>query len=269
MSSPGLKNFLKSLKPPPPVPRRPQEDGPQRISLLHRMWNAVKPPPPLHENARALTPAQRRRRRLTWSVSASVVLIASGGWAVYLYITSAPQRASVMLQEGMRSAAAGNEADAVKRFTRAVEIWPSLTTAYFERGLAHQALNEQDLALADFVQVVKADPNMGAAHTALGTIYRQRGDMLHAENEFTLAINLKDDLDAYYQRGQVYELRGEHQKAISDFDVAISQMRDAPYVYLARAAARENLGDKDGAEEDRKTSLQLQNHGDPSLKADR
>jgi tetratricopeptide (TPR) repeat protein len=269
MSSSGLKNLWKALKPPPPVPRRPQQDGPQRISLLHRMWNAVKPPPPLHETARVLTPAQRRRRRLIWSLSTAVFLLASGGWALYRYITSAPQRASVMLQEGMRSAAAGNEADAVKRFTRAVEIWPSMTTAYFERGLAHQTLNEQDLALADFVKVVDADPNMGAAHTALGSIYRQRGDMQRAENEFTVAINLNGDLDAYYQRGQVYESRGEHQKAISDFDVAISQLRGAPYVYLARAAAREGMGDKDGAEEDRKTSVQLQNHGDPSQNPDR
>ena len=81
-------------------------------------------------------------------------------------------------------------------------------------------------------------------------------------NEFSAAISLNGDLDAYYQRGQVYESLGEHQKAIADYDVAISQMRDAPYIYLARASAREHLGDKDGAAEDRKTSGQLQNRVD-------
>jgi tetratricopeptide (TPR) repeat protein len=260
MGSSGLKNLWKALKPPPAVPRRPQPEDPGKVSLLRRMWDAVKPPPAVYDASRALTPEQRRRRRWMIAIPVIVVVIGSGGWSLYLHISSAPQRATAMLQEGMRVAATGDDAAAVKLYTQAVETWPSLTNAYYQRGLARQILNEQDLALADFEKVVNANPNMGPAHTALGSLFRQRGDIQRALNEFGLAIQLTGDVDAYYQRGQVYESLGEHQKAIADYDSAISQIRDAPYVYAARALARENLGDKDGAEEDRQTSVELQVH---------
>jgi tetratricopeptide (TPR) repeat protein len=129
-----------------------------------------------------------------------------------------------------------------------------------QRGLAHQNLHQQDLALADFQSAINADPDMGAAHNAIGSIFRQRGDNERALNEFSLAIKLDGDIDAYYQRGQVYETMGEHKKAIDDYDVAIGQMRDAPYVYLARALSKAALGDSAGAAEDRKRASQLEYH---------
>ncbi len=155
----------------------------------------------------------------------------------------------------MKLVAVGNFAGAVDQFTRAIDIWPGMTTAFLQRGLAHLSMNQQDLALADFKLAIDADPNMGAAHTGLGSIFRQRGDKQRAIDEFGIAIRLDGDLDAYYQRGQVYETLGEHQKAIDDYDIAINQMRDAPYVYLARAMAKAGLGDNDGAEEDRRKEI--------------
>jgi tetratricopeptide (TPR) repeat protein len=256
----SLKNLWKALKPPPAVPRRRDPDALVRISRVRRLWNAIKPPPSVREPSRVLTPDQRRRRRLIFTSSALAILVGGAGWSLYVYDTSAPQRAAAKLQEGMRLAAVGNDAAAIRLYTRALEISPSLNLARFQRGLAHQNLNEQELSVADFEKVVEADPRMGAAHTALGSIYRQRGDSQRAVAEFSRAIDVNGDMDAYYQRGQVYESLGEHEKAIGDYDAAINQMRDAPYVYLARALARENLGDRDGAEQDRKTSLQLQTH---------
>ena len=182
------------------------------------------------------------------------------GWGAYVYVSSAPQRATVKLQEGMRLAAAGNLTSAADLFTRAIALSPDLTPAYLQRGLAYQGLNQPDLAKADLERAVIADPDLAAAHVALGSIYRQRGDSAHAVTEFNLAIKLSDDIDAYYQRGQVYESQGEHQKAIDDYDAAINVLHDAPYVYLARAAARDQLGDHDGAEQDRRRGEQLQHH---------
>jgi tetratricopeptide (TPR) repeat protein len=58
-------------------------------------------------------------------------------------------------------------------------------------------------------------------------------------------------VEANYQRGQMYESLGEHQKALQDYNLAIGGMPDAPYIYRARALTRENLGDGAGARDDR------------------
>jgi tetratricopeptide (TPR) repeat protein len=258
-----MKNFLKALMPPPAVPRRVEAQTRVKVSALGRAWDAIKPPPAVPKSAPAVSPAERKRRRRIIVLTLSTLVLGSGGWGAYLYISSAPQRAAVKVQEGMRLVAIGNFAAAVDQFTRALEISPGMTTAYLQRGLAHQSLNQPDLALADFTLAIDADPNMGAAHTGLGSLFRQRGDKERAINEFSMAIKLDGDLDAYYQRGQVYESMGEHQKAIDDYDIAINQMRDAPYVYLARAMAKANLGDTDGAEDDRRRGFMLQNHVTP------
>lgn len=137
------------------------------------------------------------------------------------------------------------------RFTRASEIWPQLAPAFLERGLARREQHNIDGALEDFQHAAELDRSLGQAHTELGVIYRDRGDLQRAVNEFSLAIQIVSSTDALYQRGQLYAAEGEHGKAVADYDAAIHEQTDAPYVYRARAMSRDALGDHDGAEEDR------------------
>jgi tetratricopeptide (TPR) repeat protein len=119
-------------------------------------------------------------------------------------------------------------------------------------------MNQVDPAKEDFERAIAGDPNLGPAHTALGEIYRERGDLTRAMTEFTAAINITADTDAFYQRGQVHELLGEHQQAIQDYDAAIHDQPDAPYVYRARAMARDAMGDHDEAQQDRRTAIRIE-----------
>jgi tetratricopeptide (TPR) repeat protein len=251
------KNLWNALKPPPAVPRT-RQPAMQQDSLWSKFWDAVKPPPPIHGAKQAMSP--EKRRRLRWILAITfVVLIGGGGaaWGVHRHAVSVRERASTGLQEGMRSATAGNYAAAVDRFTDSITYGLGTATVYFQRGLAHQSLHQLDLAQADFEKAIQLSPSVGALHTALGSVFRQRGETQRAVDEFTVAINLDQDLNAYYQRGLVYESLGEHRKAIDDYNVAIRQKGDAPYGYLARALARENLGDKAGAAEDRQKGAEL------------
>jgi tetratricopeptide (TPR) repeat protein len=170
---------------------------------------------------------------------------------VYNYISSAPQRADVVFQAGMKLMSPKSYPDAIAQFTKAIEIYPQLGEAYLERGVAHRYLGETELAFADFDRAIDVNPNLAHAYTARGSAYRARGDVKRALDDFTKSIAIEPNLDAYYERGQTYESLGEHQKAIDDYDQAIAQMRDAPHVYRARSLARRNLGDIAGYEADR------------------
>jgi tetratricopeptide (TPR) repeat protein len=75
--------------------------------------------------------------------------------------------------------------------------------------------------------------------------------MKRALEEYSKSIAISPNVDALFERGEMYESAGEHQKAIDDFTLAIEGMRDAPYMYRARALAKRNLGDIAGYEADR------------------
>ncbi len=193
-------------------------------------------------------------------VLGAAAVIAAGGvaWGTYAYISSGPARATQALQDGMELMGKGDLKGAEARFSRALSNDPQLASAYLERGLVRRDLQETDGAIQDFEQAVVLDSSMAPAHTGLGLIYRGRGDVTRAINEFTLSIQVASNTDALYQRGQLYESLGQHEKAIADYDAAIYEQPDAPQVYRARATAHDAAGDHAGAEEDRRRAERME-----------
>jgi tetratricopeptide (TPR) repeat protein len=189
-----------------------------------------------------------------------LIAIGAAAWWIYQYIASAPQRAEKVLQDGARLMAKGDFKGAETAFTRAVDIWPPLASGFLARGLARRSLNQPDAAVEDFEHALSLDSNMAPAHTALGEIYRERGDVQRAVKEFTVSIGLAVNTDSLYQRGQLYESLGQHDKAIADYDAAINAQPDAPYVYRARAMSRDAIGDHDDAEADREVANHIEKH---------
>jgi tetratricopeptide (TPR) repeat protein len=208
----------------------------------------------VREQKKRLTTRQKRILRST----ALVVGVALAAGGAYLYIASAPQRAEAVFQEGMKLMGPGNYARAIDRFDAAVGTWPQHAEAYLQRGNAHKSQGDLDAALADFDQAIEVNPRLAAAHTGRGSILLERGDMKRAMEAFTRAIAIESSTDAYYQRGQAYDALGEHQKAVNDYDQAIAEQREAPYVYRARAMAKRSLGDMAGYEADRDAASRLE-----------
>jgi tetratricopeptide (TPR) repeat protein len=228
-------------------------------SAFSRFWNMVKPPPAGNrppESPQAIE-LRRRQRRLVWSAVSAIVVLAAGA-GVFNYISNAPQRADKEFQEGMKMMRPGKYPDAVAHFTRALDISSELPDAYLERGNAHRSLGEPDAALADFQRASDLNPSLVAAHNGIAMIYVERRDQRRALEELNKSIGLQPTIEAYFQRGQILEAQGDHQKAIEDYDRAIAQAPDAPYMYRARALARENLGDQEGAHADRDVAHRIE-----------
>jgi tetratricopeptide (TPR) repeat protein len=187
-------------------------------------------------------------------VVAALLLVAGGVYYIIAsaYLASAPRRAQAQYQLGMSLAKPGSYAQAIARFGDAIQIRQDFADAYLQRGNAHQALGETGAALADFDRAVALNPRLPDAHNARGIILRDRGEIKSAIEAFTASLKIEPTVNGFYQRGQTYESLGQHQLAISDYDKAIELMTDSPYVYRARALAKRNLGDIEGAEADRR-----------------
>ena len=211
-------------------------------SFLTRWWQSLKPLPE-EAGRRAPVTAHKRRQRRLIRRTAGVAALGGAGWLVYDYIASAPERANAQLQAGMQRMRPGAYREAITRFDRAVGIAPQLAEAYLERGVAHHLLGEPEPALTDLDRALDLNPDLAAAYNERGAIYRERGDTQKAIEELSKSIKAQSTTDGYYQRGQAYESTGQHQKAIEDYDQAVAQMRESPFVYRARALAKDKLGD--------------------------
>lgn len=202
---------------------------------------------------------RRRQRRLITITVAGVVAIGIGTW-VYIYMASAQDRADTEFQIGMKSMSPGKYPDAVTHFTKAIAIYGQLPNAYLERGNANRLLGEMDAALADYQSAADLNPVLPEAQSGIAVIYIERHDIAHALEHLNKSISLHPTVEAFYQRGQILEAQGQHEKAIADYDRAIAEDRDSPYMYRARALAKTNLGDVEGAHADREIAVKIERH---------
>ncbi|MEI9814587.1 MAG: tetratricopeptide repeat protein [Acidobacteriota bacterium] len=130
--------------------------------------------------------------------------------------------------------------------------------AHLERGNAYKNLRQGGKAVADWNQAIQLDANDTAAYTARGTFYQASGDTAKALADLEQSLRLTPTVDGFFQRGQLYATLGQYDKALRDYDQAIAERRDAPYVYLARSAAKKALGDEEGSQRDAARAAELQ-----------
>jgi tetratricopeptide (TPR) repeat protein len=233
-------------------------------SAFTRFWNTVNPPPssnrpgPPPPSAKVLEMKRRQRRLITITLAVAVAIGASA-WT-YNFVSSAPERADKEFQDGMKFMSPGKYQDAVVHFTKALSIYSQLPNAYLERGNANRVLGEMDAALADYQAAADLNPVLPEAHSGIALIYIERHDINHALEHLNKSISLHPTVEAFYQRGQILEAQGQHAKAIADYDRAIAEERDAPYMYRARALAKANMGDADGAHADREIAGKIEHH---------
>ena len=95
--------------------------------------------------------------------------------------------------------------------------------AYYNRGLSHRRLGENDKALADYNKALEYDPNDSDIYNNRGIVYEAKDDLARAFADYNKAIQLNGkSSDAYSNRGDIYRKRLDYDKAIADYQKAVS-----------------------------------------------
>jgi tetratricopeptide (TPR) repeat protein len=100
---------------------------------------------------------------------------------------------------------------------------PVLATAvdYFKRGNAHMDRGEFELALQDFTDALRLDPNYASALNGRGAAFTDLNNLDQAIDDHTAAIQIKP-LPIYFRnRGISFRRKGQKELALTDFDEAI------------------------------------------------
>lgn len=125
-------------------------------------------------------------------------------------------------QLGMIFATEGNPL-AIEYYDNAIRIKPEQVEPYYNKGLLCQELGMYNEALKSYSELLKIDPTYKEAHFNMGFVnmyylkeYNQGS--VHFNNAIKVAPNY---YQAYYNRGYCYELLGDIQRALIDYENAL------------------------------------------------
>jgi tetratricopeptide (TPR) repeat protein len=131
-------------------------------------------------------------------------------------------RSEATYNRGNAYASIGEFDRAIADYDRALQLNPTMATAFDNRGRAYSQKNQFERAVADYNEAIRLNPNSAIAlhnrcwaHIAVGNI----GDALSDCNE-SLRIR-PQDAGTLSTRGLVYLRAGAFDKAILDYDAAL------------------------------------------------
>lgn len=145
----------------------------------------------------------------------------------------------------------GNFAEAIARYTRAIEINPNYAPAYNGRGNVRYSVKGYYQAIADYAKAIELAPNYAPAYNGRGHLRYSLEEYHSAIADYTKAIELNPEyVEAYNGRGNVQFSLKEYQKAIADYTKAIKLNPQYAQAYKGRGHARERIGDLQGSKTD-------------------
>jgi len=154
--------------------------------------------------------------------------------------------------------AMGDHAKAITHLDQATDLKDDFAEAFALRADIYLSMEKGQEALTDIEKVIALTPEDEAAYLLRGRIYEQMGNEAAALNDYqqTLEGNPFNEA-AYLLAGKILMAQGKHEEAILLFDEAIEHIDQFAQAYAARALAKRQSGDPDGAQADEETAKEL------------
>jgi tetratricopeptide (TPR) repeat protein len=133
---------------------------------------------------------------------------------------------------------------AIGDYSEAIRLDPNNKFAYNSRGNALGDKKEYEKAVSDFNEAIRLYPKFSVAYNNRGIAWRDKKEYEKAISDFNEAIRLDPkDANAYSGRGAVWGAKKEYDKSIADFNEAIRLDPKLEYIYCNRAIAWNAKGD--------------------------
>ena len=131
--------------------------------------------------------------------------------------------------------------------------------AYNNRGDAYTSKGEYELAIQDYDESIKLNPNYAKPFNNRGVAYQKKGDYDLALKDFDAAINIDPNYaDAFANRAEIYQKKGDYPSALRDFDEAIRLQPALGVVWNERCWTRAIIGELPTALTDCNEAIRLE-----------
>jgi tetratricopeptide (TPR) repeat protein len=160
-----------------------------------------------------------------------------------------------------RGVAASNRKEydiAITEYTEAIRLNPNYTDAYYNRGIAYYSKRNYDRAITDYTEAIRLNPNFANAYYGRGVAYRNKGDYNRAITDYTEAIRLNpNSAEAYHGRGLAYYYKNDYDRAITEYTEAIRINPNLTNAYINRGNAYNANRDYDRAITDQTAAIRI------------
>ena len=117
----------------------------------------------------------------------------------------------------------GDLNNSIISFEKAITLKPDYAEALFNLGVAHQRLNQPEMAIESYEKTLNIQHAYPAAHHNLGIIYFQKDQLNSAIKSFEWAVAYSPNYsEAYYNLGAAFQKNRQFEKAKKQFEKAIS-----------------------------------------------
>src|SRR5262245_36669274 len=170
------------------------------------------------DNGRLLIESNRQRG---WIARGDAVLVDQAVTHFTEHLARHPADSHAFTARGV--ALMSKEPDkAIADFSKAIELDPRATLAYFNRANIAYERKEYDKALEDYNTVIANDPEFDWAYHVRGWIYYRRKDYDKALADYERAIQLVPTETVFYRdRGNIALMRKQYDQAVADFTRSI------------------------------------------------
>lgn len=152
----------------------------------------------------------------------------------------------------------GDTTKAISSLETAVEQDNRFADAYYDLGVIYAA-RKNPIAFDYYANAMRVDPGYNDALYAKAKLLQDLGKYDEAITAYAALLSKdKNYAQAYYNTGAIYlDVKGDHEKAVENFNKALELNDKWPAAYFARGYSYAKLGNKINATADYKKCLSL------------
>jgi tetratricopeptide (TPR) repeat protein len=211
--------------------------------------------PPSYKNREEMPDVEYKLTRKTIAILIFIAIITS---VLFSYWMAEPD-AWTYNNRGLAYAEEGDYELAIANYNQAIKQNPNFVEMYYyNRGSAYFNKGDYDSAIWDFSKAIQLESNFAMAYNNRGLAYVEKGDYERAITNFNQAILIDTNLAMpYHNRGSVFRRNGDYDSAILDLNQAIRLDPNYANAYNNRGLAYFNKGYYDEAIADYNQALQI------------
>ncbi len=178
-----------------------------------------------------------------------------------LTISAQNNKSQELFKNGFSLFQQGQYEQAILTFDDAININPQAFDAIYYRGIAKVILRKPLEAIFDFNAVIDRFPNMKGIeeayqHRGVSYYFLKNHDKALADFEKAISINA-NYAEPYHGRANIFSDKGENEKALADYAKAVQLKPNLAAVYIDRAILYFSVGNFEGALKDYNKSIEM------------
>lgn len=171
-----------------------------------------------------------------------------------------PNNSICLYKSGLMSIQMGIDLnDAIQNFSKAIQIKPKYSDAYWGRGMARKMKNEYKEASQDLEKAIQLDPKNYEAYISIAEVKYHLTDYTKADYYYSIYLKkYPKDFDTYSDRAFVRMQNLSIKEAIQDYTKAIESNPNKQYQdYLDRGKAKYLIQQYDSANSDFNKAIEI------------